>query len=142
MGAFVNGNLMNGERVAHTLKWHWVVYVLPTLSIFVGIGLVWLPFKILQAWTSEVAITDRRLLGKVGIIARDTYDFPLDTIASIQIDQGIFGRLIGFGSLRFKNDGEYFQIPLFVGSPQVIRNMFAETQHKFKADLHAGKINA
>jgi uncharacterized membrane protein YdbT with pleckstrin-like domain len=142
MGAFVNGNLMNGERVAHTLKWHWVVYVLPTLSIFLGIGIVWLPFKILQAWTSEVAITDRRLLGKVGIIARDTYDFPLDTIASIQIDQGIFGRLIGFGSLRFKNDGEYFQIPLFVGSPQVIRNMFAETQHKFKADLHAGKINA
>lgn len=140
MGMYVNGNLMSGERVTHNFKWHWSYYVLPVVTIPVFIGVPWLLLRILDAWTSELAITDRRLIGKVGFISRRTFDFPLDTVSSVQIDQGILGRIFNFGKLRFKNDGEVMSIPLSVGSPAVIRNVFSEAQHNFKANLFAGRI--
>ena len=140
MGTYVNGNLMTDERVAHTFKWHWSYYVLPIITIPTGIGIVWLLYRMLNAWTSELAITDRRLIGKVGIIARQTFDFPLDTVNSVQVDQGFFARIFNFGHLRFKNDGQYLVLDLPVGSPVVARNMFSQSQHAFKANLYGGKV--
>ncbi len=141
MGTYVNGNLMTNERVAFEFKWHWIYYVLPVILIPVYfIGVPFLLYRILKAWTSELAITDRRLIGKVGLIARQTIDFPLDTVTSVQVDQGFFGRILNFGYLRFKNDGQFLPIKLPVGSPVVVRNQFNEAQHSFKANLFGGRV--
>ena len=138
--AYISGNLMTDERIAYTFRWHWIYFVFPVITSFALIGLPWLLYRLIKVWTSEVAVTDRRLIGKTGLIARNTLDFPLDTISSVQVDQGILGRVFNFGYLRFKNDGEYIDIGLPVTSPIVQRNKFTETQHSFKAKLNAGRL--
>jgi hypothetical protein len=142
MGSFVNGNLMKDERVGYDFHWHWIIYLPSILLIpLYGIGLVMLMIKMIEVRTTELSITDRRILGKTGLIYRQTYDFPLDTITAVSVDQGIIGRLLNYGYIRFKNDGQFIKVPLPVGTPVIVRNMLAETQQAYKSKLFGGKFN-
>ncbi len=136
MGQYVSGNLMSDERIAYEFKWHWLYYVAPTIASLLLIGIPWLIIRILRAWSSELCITDHRLVGKVGLIARHAIDVPLDQVSSIQIDQGFIERILNAGTLRFKNDGEVVKVPISIADPRTGRNIFNETQLKFKKSLY------
>ena len=49
--------------------------------------------------STEFAITDKRLMAKVGFISRKTFDLLLTKVESIQVDQTVLGRLFDFGSV-------------------------------------------
>ncbi len=139
MGMYINGNLMNGERVNVTFEWHWSYFFWPIVFSFFIIGIPVLIYRIINSKTSEMAITDRRLIGKTGIIARNTVDASLDQISSIQIDQGLLQRILNAGYIRYNLDGQSITVPIAVNSPIKLRNQFSEVQHNYKSNLYAGK---
>ncbi len=55
--------------------------------------------------TSEYGITDQRIIMKVGFIRRDTLELMLKRIESIQVDQGILGRIFDYGSVSIRGTG-------------------------------------
>jgi uncharacterized membrane protein YdbT with pleckstrin-like domain len=50
--------------------------------------------------TSEFAVTNRRVIMKQGFIRRKTMELMLGKVDSLAVDQGILGRLLGFGTVR------------------------------------------
>jgi uncharacterized membrane protein YdbT with pleckstrin-like domain len=54
----------------------------------------------------ELAVTERRVLAKKGIIRRSTSELYLTRIEGVEIDQGIFGRVLGFGTVRIRGTGD------------------------------------
>ena len=83
---YVEDNLMRDERIVYQAKLHWIIFIWPALSAFVGLllllqsaqaaGFFWLLamlFSInplVQYFTSEFAVTNKRVLVKVGFISR------------------------------------------------------------------------
>ena len=51
-------------------------------------------------WTSEFAVTNRRVIMKQGFIRRKTMELMLGKVDSLSVDQGILCRILGFGTVR------------------------------------------
>jgi uncharacterized membrane protein YdbT with pleckstrin-like domain len=54
---------------------------------------------------TEMAVTDRRVLVKVGILARRSVEIMLSKIESITVDQSLAGRIFGFGTIVVRGTG-------------------------------------
>ena len=122
--SYVDDNLMPGEAVTYRAHLHWVIYlravVIAVFGIaFVAAGFVWPSVNGLavigavllvvaavvwiaqwvKARTSEFAITNKRVIIKVGLVRRDTLELLLTKVESIGVDQTVMGRVIGYGSI-------------------------------------------
>ena len=116
--SYIEGNLINGESIIHQSKLHWVVFLWPTICFFVGIallssvGIFFILIAVIMGVvsfinykTSEFGITNKRVIVKVGFIRRNSLEVLLNKIEGIQVEQGILGRVLGFGSIVVSGTG-------------------------------------
>lgn len=123
---YVEEHLLPGERVRYRAHLHKLIYVLPGLFTFVfTLGAVWayladivlaavalfvvgcIPLLLthIKYVTSEFAVTDKRVIIKVGWIRRRTLETMLSKVEAIGVEQGIIGRLLGFGTITITGTG-------------------------------------
>ena len=55
--------------------------------------------------TSEFAVTTKRVFVKTGIVSRRSVELLLPKVESIQVDQGILGRLLNYGTITVVGTG-------------------------------------
>jgi len=110
MTSYINQILVAGEQLIYQARlsmWSQPALVLVgivLLPVF-GVGLLLLAWAWLICRTTELAITNRRIVSKSGIIRRTTIELRLDKIESITVDQGIIGRILNFGSITISGTG-------------------------------------
>lgn len=76
------------------------------LSFFVFIlGLLKFAQMMIFKFTTEIGISDVRLIYKRGLVARDVVELNTDRIEGVDIVQGILGRLFGYGRLIIRGMG-------------------------------------
>lgn len=54
---------------------------------------------------TEMAVTNRRVLIKTGLMSRRTLDLMLARVESIAVEETAFGRMLGYGSLVVRGTG-------------------------------------
>jgi uncharacterized membrane protein YdbT with pleckstrin-like domain len=59
----------------------------------------------LRRLSTELAVTDRRVITKVGLIRRTTMEMNLSKVESVVVDQGVLGRLLDYGTVIVKGTG-------------------------------------
>lgn len=70
-----------------------------------------------QPWTTEIAVTNHRLIYKRGFFQRQTNDLQLKAIEEVQLHQGFLGRLFNYGDVEFHGTGvDDLQLPT-IASP-------------------------
>jgi len=82
----------------------------PTGFIIVGcfflvISMVYGIPAFIKVKTSEFAVTDRRVIIKIGLISRRTLEMNVSKIENISIDQNIMGRILNYGSIVISGSG-------------------------------------
>jgi len=125
--SYIEKNLMIGERIMYRAKLHWIVFLWPIiwfvvavlsltkygnteggkilagmfilLAIIMGIG------SRIKYSTSEFGITNKRVIVKVGFIRRNSIEVLLSKVEGIQVNQGILGRILGYGSIVVSGTG-------------------------------------
>jgi uncharacterized membrane protein YdbT with pleckstrin-like domain len=50
-------------------------------------------------------VTNKRVILKTGIISRKTEEMKLTSIETVELDQGLWGRIFGFGTLKVTGRG-------------------------------------
>jgi uncharacterized membrane protein YdbT with pleckstrin-like domain len=53
----------------------------------------------IRRWTSEFAVTNKRVVIKVGLISRRMIEMNLSKVESIEVRQDIPGRLVNYGTI-------------------------------------------
>ncbi len=120
---YIDNNLMKGEEVVYKASLHWAIYIPTALWLLLGILMVAISvgeeessvmviaiiffvfavFALIKAIianvTSEFAVTNKRLILKEGLIARNTVELMLTKCEGVALDQGILGRILGYGTL-------------------------------------------
>jgi uncharacterized membrane protein YdbT with pleckstrin-like domain len=76
----------------------------------------------LRRLATEVAVTDRRVIYKTGLIQRHTIEINIDKIESADVDQSILGRIFGFGSITIRGTGEGVEPLRNIAQPLQLRN--------------------
>ncbi len=122
--SYIEKNLMNGENIFYTSKLHWAVFLWPVLWLIIAlmffsggsdsapIGVLFILIAIatsissfISYKTSEFGITNKRVIVKVGFIRRNSLEVLLNKVEGIQVNQGILGRILGFGSITVSGTG-------------------------------------
>ncbi len=121
MGSYVQSNLLNDERVVYETRLHWITFV-----SFRGLFTLFIAPLIDRAF-SEFAITNRRVIIKVGFISRKTLEMNLSKIESVNVDQGIWGRMLGYGTITIIGTGGTKETFGNISGPLEFRRQFQQT---------------
>ena len=76
--------------------WAWLLLIIP-------VGLIL--SAAITVKTSELVITDRRVLIKVGFIQRHTFEMFISKIESVAVFQSMLGRLFNYGTVEIRGTG-------------------------------------
>jgi uncharacterized membrane protein YdbT with pleckstrin-like domain len=86
----------------------------------------WGLLLLLRAWlvrvTTEIVVTDRRIIYKVGLVARHTEEMNLSKVETVDVDQGLAGRILDYGSLLIRGTGGSWEPLRRVAAPLAVRN--------------------
>lgn len=133
---YIEKVLTSGEHVEYQARTSWwsqfPLLILGFLLLYArGFGLIFWAFAAINYFTTELAITNKRVIAKFGFIRRTTIEINLPRIESIQVKQGLLGRLFDYGSIIVSGAGNP-QAPIpSVSNPLAFRKAFVETQEKF-----------
>jgi uncharacterized membrane protein YdbT with pleckstrin-like domain len=131
--SYVEEVLTKDEHVVHTGHISlWSLWV-PILLGFVllaafGLGLIFWGFAYIKYKTTELAVTNKRVIVKSGFVSRRTVEININKVESIQVDQSLWGRAFNFGTLLISGAG-YPQAPILgISDPMRFRKAFVEAQ--------------
>jgi uncharacterized membrane protein YdbT with pleckstrin-like domain len=141
--------LQPDESVKYVGTLHWTIYrnsiLLGMLTIIVAIAsldvtddyrLVTLSasgivafltiVSFLRAWfvrvTTEIVVTDKRVIHKVGWIARRTEEINVSKVETVDVSQGVPGRILDFGTVLIRGIGGSWEPLRRVAEPLKLRN--------------------
>ena len=145
--SYVEGVLQPGEQVRHISSIHWIVFwpgvvvavlavaaywfgearLLPTAWLYTAYALALVAIFLLvqewyQRWITEIAVTNRRVIYKRGLVRRQTNEMNMDKVESVQVEQSVFGRIFDFGTVRILGTGEGFEALRTIARPITLRN--------------------
>ncbi len=131
--SYVKSVLQPGENIRYVTDIHWkvyfpgfllmivagAVYLIGLQSVARGAGAVWhviagvlflsAAVMLFIGWfkrlTTEVAVTDKRIIYKRGFISRYTIEMHLDKVESVDVDQSVLGRIFGYGDIIIRGVG-------------------------------------
>src|SRR5215208_1232376 len=76
----------------------------------------------LKRFGTEIAVTDRRVIYKTGLVQPDTTEINMAKIESVDVSQSILGRVFDFGTLTIRGTGETIEALRNIASPLQFRN--------------------
>lgn len=125
--AYIKNNLIKGETIEQELKLHWWYWFGVFLNI---IFIITIPFAIhfiIRGLTLEQVITNKRLIVKSGLIARKVEELKLAKVETVEIKQGILGRILGFGKLKLTGAGSHNTLTtILIKDPVKAKNIIDE----------------
>lgn len=108
--SYIEDSLSKNEEISSLFKLHWfsklpmIIWALlaaPTLgATLIGVIAEWLKLR-----SIEQGVTNKRVILKKGIISRKTEEMKLSSIETVEIIQGIIGRIFGFGTVKVTGRG-------------------------------------
>jgi uncharacterized membrane protein YdbT with pleckstrin-like domain len=147
--SYVRRVLEPGEAVLYATTVHWLVYgpaifmliiaiacfaaaggtgdsargvLLIAAAIFLLLALLsWLPAALRRAST-ELVVTDRRVIYKSGLFSRHTIEMNRTKVESVDVDQSIAGRLLGYGTVTVHGTGGTLEPIRSVARPLTFRS--------------------
>ena len=153
--SYVDKNLMDGEQVFYRARRHWTIFsgaiailcagLLLSIgvriwgqpewagnvsSVVLALGILIAGFKAIPAWidraTSEFAVTNKRVIIKVGWIRRRSLETLLTKVEGIEVNQGIGGRVFDYGTIIITGTGGSKEPFERIGAPLLFRRKVQE----------------
>jgi len=151
MASYVSEVLQPNETVRYEGSLHWIIYLpgivllafgiagllgVLTLAhdahgyriystivyVALGIGALHLFSAWLKQWTTEIAVTDRRVIYKTGLVSRRTVEMNMDKVESVDVTQDIFGRIFNYGTVLIRGTGASLEPLSTIATPLALRN--------------------
>jgi membrane protein YdbS with pleckstrin-like domain len=148
MSSYVDSVLADGERIvyrAHISHWKFFLsYLLGALSVAAAVaayangsaynmdspvialvllvvGVVIVLSAAIRRSTTELVLTNRRIITKRGLVARNTVEMNLNKVESLHVDQSLMGRLFNYGDVTVVGTGASLEPLRGISSPLELR---------------------
>jgi uncharacterized membrane protein YdbT with pleckstrin-like domain len=87
-------------------------------------------FPFLRYRSDEIVVTDRRVILKLGVVARRTRELFFSKIESVDLYQGILGRMLDYGTIIIRGTGGTAQPCKFIREPLRFRATVQDMQER------------
>ena len=158
--AYVDKHLLSGERVMYRSRQHLVVFIGPVLLLVIAIiplvisrrnamlvlasilfvaGLIWLVARAIARASAEFTVTNKRVVVKLGTVRRRAIEMLLSKVEEIAVDQGVAGRVLGYGTVVIVGTGGSKEVFLLIADPLEFRRQVQEQIERHAAELSRGQ---
>lgn len=132
--SFIEDSLSAGEEIVARFKLHWTSRIPLALWILLGIptlGVTWLIaiYEFLRLRAIEQGVTNKRVIYKTGIIGRKSEEMKLASIETVEIEQGVFGRLLNFGDVKLTGRGISDLVFRKIHDPLAVKRQIESVSH-------------
>jgi uncharacterized membrane protein YdbT with pleckstrin-like domain len=120
MGNYIQDNLIKDEQIEFETTYHWIIFcnLRAIFTLFIA--------PMLDRYSDEFAITNKRIIVKTGLISRKTLEMNLSKIESVNVDQSVLGRMLGYGTIRIIGTGGTREEFPNISNPIEFRKKFQE----------------
>jgi uncharacterized membrane protein YdbT with pleckstrin-like domain len=74
-----------------------------------------------RRFTTEIAVTNRRIIVKKGFVRRRTTEMNMSKVESVDVDQSLIGRLLNYGDVTIRGTGSTLETINKIDSPLRLR---------------------
>lgn len=147
--SYVQKVLLPGERVLYETGLHWLIFLRPALILLLAaaiavasayapsgygdivliaagvialIGLISLIGALIRRGSTDLAVTDQRVVFKSGVLSRHTIEMNRGKVESVDVDQSLLGRLFGYGTVRLRGTGGSLEPMEGISDPLTLRS--------------------
>ena len=146
--SYIRNSLGANETVHYIAHFHWIHYVLAygalILSMIAGIwsyanteyplialmppiiGVIVFLAIMVPIWTTEIGVTNQRVIYKTGFISRQTSELQLGSVEEVKLHQDVLGRIFGYGKIEIHGTGEEQIYLPSLGNPLELRKALQE----------------
>jgi uncharacterized membrane protein YdbT with pleckstrin-like domain len=120
--SYVDNSLIPDEQVVFRTRLHLVIFFIPIVLVAISVCLfvysvplaaecvlalavVWFLVKYIDYASSEFAVTNKRVIIKVGVLRRRTVEMLNTKVEAVAVNQGILGRILGYGNIVVTGTG-------------------------------------
>ena len=125
--SYIDGNLLPGEQVVYRTRLHWLLFAMPVLLTVVVLAPIawflangtwshyaWIPLALgvlillttfIKRQSSDFAVTNKRVMMKVGVFNTRSIELVLNKIEAIAVNQSLMGRVFGYGDIVVTGSG-------------------------------------
>jgi uncharacterized membrane protein YdbT with pleckstrin-like domain len=120
--SYVDNSLIPDEHVVFRTHLHLIIFFIPMvllgicIFLFVygvpvaaesvlALAILWGLVKYVDYASSEFAVTNKRVIIKVGVLRRRTVEMLNTKVEAVSVNQGILGRILGYGNIVVTGTG-------------------------------------
>jgi uncharacterized membrane protein YdbT with pleckstrin-like domain len=107
--SYVQSTIGKDEKVIYNIYYHWSYVILAYLYLIVFgvliIGIILFFKMMINKWTTERVLTNKRYIQKTGWISRKTEEISINKIEEVEMFQSILGRILNYGSVNISGTG-------------------------------------
>jgi uncharacterized membrane protein YdbT with pleckstrin-like domain len=100
------------------LRWAGAIVALPLIAF----GLYFVASTWWRRFTTEAAVTDRRVIYAMGFANRHTVEINMDKIESVDVEQDLLGRLFNYGDIAIHGTGDTHEVLREIDDPLDFRS--------------------
>jgi len=127
--AYIDESLSAGEEIAALFELHWVTRIPMVLWLLLLVTFPFAIYEYLRLRHTEQGVTNKRVVFKTGIISRKSEEMKLGSIETVEIDQGIFGRILGYGNVKVTGRGTSDALFRNVADPMSVKRAIESVSH-------------
>jgi len=75
-----------------------------------------------KQFTTEIAVTDRRIIYKTGFISRETAEMNMHRVETVAVEQSIVGRVLNYGTVDIRGTGAGIEDLKMIADPLALRS--------------------
>ena len=159
--SYIDRNLLDGEQVVYRTRLHWLLFIAPVL--FTAIVLLpaawflsrsqwsqyaWIPALLglllllviaIRRHSSDFAVTNRRVMMKMGVFNTRSIELLLNKVEAIAVNQSFIGRALGYGDIVITGSGGSREVFARIQGPLAFRRAVqsvADPLYRRPADLN------
>jgi len=119
---YIDDSLLPGEHIVYRARLHPIIFAPATAVVVLGIvialaysqsvglvigviGVFMGAVALVRYNASEFAVTNRRVIFKVGALGRRSLEVELNRVEGIDVEQSAFGRLFDYGTIGVRGIG-------------------------------------
>ncbi|MBA3658105.1 MAG: PH domain-containing protein [Gemmatimonadales bacterium] len=141
---YLDEHLLPGERIVYRARLHPLLFGAPIVILVLGavaagalqyfvqdywyvgaaiaaMGLILLIGPAVRYATTEFAVTDKRVLAKVGLLRRRSLETLLSKVEAVEVHQDLTGRMLGYGTVTVIGTGGTRETFPMISAPLELR---------------------
>ena len=132
---FIKSTLPDNETIEMEIAFHWTHSLIAWLTLFflgwLIVGIFIFISMYIEKWTTERALTNKRLVIKRGLISRQTEEMSFNRIEEVNLKQSILQRLLGTGNIRVTGTGSGEVVMKTIDDPLAVQKKLNEVRQYF-----------